>query len=188
MISEITHKSHKKEKQFKQLQKKLSALQVMKENYENSASSILLDKKLFLNYCQNIENLIQKSLKISLCKKIIDSKEVVDIVRGISSLSFSLNYENNGDVADLKLSPESLACQSIVNLFCIAFNMLIVKMYSRPEVDSFKTEDTKSLDNGDFNKDFSFDSSDKVNCFLSYSRTKTIFFNFFCFFKRPIRF
>ena len=163
----MTHKSQKKEKLIKQLQKKLSGLQVMKENYENSASSILLDKKLFLNYCQNIEGLIQKSLKVSLHKTIIDSKEVVGIIRNISSLSFSLNYESN-EVVDLKLSPESLACQSIVNLFCIAFNMLIVKMYTRP-VDSFQTEISKSLDKTDFNKEFSFDDSsdDKTNTLLS---------------------
>ena len=115
MVTEVTRKYHKKEKLVKHLEKKLSNLQVMKENYENSASSILLDKRLFLNYCQNIENLIQTSLRPVISGNDCDSKEVLEIIRQISTLSFGFEYES-GDVENIKLSPESLACQVSVKM------------------------------------------------------------------------
>ena len=42
LLNETTSKLNKKDKQIKQLTKKLSNLEVMKENYEKSACSILM--------------------------------------------------------------------------------------------------------------------------------------------------
>lgn len=169
LVADVTHRFSKKEKLAKQLQKKVQVLTVMKDNYENSASSILLDKKLFLNYCQNIEGIIENSLKISLYKQVLEPKEIIEIIRQISSVSFALDYEAMGENErnDWKLSPESLACQSIVNLFCITFNMLIVKLYSKENIGSIPANKPKELEEkvDSVKEDFSFDSSEKVSFF-----------------------
>ncbi len=127
MVGEVTRKYQKKEKLLRHLQKKVSSMQVMKESYEKSAQSILMDKKLFLNYCRAIEGLVQNSLRPAINGG-VESKEVLEIVRQISCVNFGVGYTVE-DPSGLKLSPESLACQSIVNLFCITFNMLLVKLY-----------------------------------------------------------
>lgn len=173
MITEVTRKYQKKEKLVKHLQKKVSNLQVMKESYENSASSILLDKRLFLNYCQNIDGLIQGSLKPLLTHDDVNSKEILDLVRQISSLSFDHNYEeSSNDISNLKLSPESLACQSIVNLFCITFNMLIVKFYCQG---SEEKEASDKVNGSSSTKDASFvDSSERTLLSSHYSDTNSM--------------
>lgn len=167
LVADVTHRFSKKEKLAKQLQKKVQVLTVMKDNYENSASSILLDKKLFLNYCQNIEGIIENSLKISLYKQVLEPKEIIDIIRQISSVSFALDFDALGENqnGDLKLSPESLACQSIVNLFCITFNMLIVKLYSKENIGSIPANKPQECEDkvDSLKEDFSFDSSEKVS-------------------------
>ena len=62
------------------------------------------DKDLFLNYCQNVEDLIQQVLCNQ--QELLDFTNILNIVKKISNLSFSEN-------SNLKLSPESLACKVI---------------------------------------------------------------------------
>lgn len=97
----------------------------MKENYENSASSILQDKDLFLNYCQNVEELIQKTLNNP--NSVLDFKYVFATVKQISNLSFSSN-------SNLKLSPESLACKNLVHLFCSILLRMIESEVNKKEL------------------------------------------------------
>lgn len=186
LVADVTHRFSKKEKLAKQLQKKVQVLTVMKDNYENSASSILLDKKLFLNYCQNIEGIIENSLKISLYKQVLEPKEIIEIIRQISSVSFALDYGATGENEknDWKLSPESLACQSIVNLFCITFNMLIVKLYSKENIGSIPANKPQECEEkvDSAKEDLSFDSSEKVSFWFLLNACFAIlnFFNFSC--------
>ncbi len=127
MVGEVGRKYQRKEKLVRHLQRKVSGLQAMKESYEKSAQSILVDKKLFLGYCRSVEALVQGGLRPAIDAG-VEWKQVLEIVRRISCVKFGVGHEL-ADAGGMKLSPESLACQSIVNLLCIAFNMLIVRVY-----------------------------------------------------------
>ena len=70
-----------------------------------------------MHYCQNIENIIGKSLKNSLSKDMIDAKEIKSIIEQISKISIGSNMESSNNMV-VKLSPESLACQVKKYLLC----------------------------------------------------------------------
>ena len=72
------------------------------------------DKDLFLNYCQTIEDLIQKALI-----QHTDLKNLFLIIKKIANISFTSD-------SSLKLSPESLACKAsfLFNFILISFTLI----------------------------------------------------------------
>ncbi len=88
---------------------------------------------MFINYCQTVENMLQKSLQALLVKEQVDYNEVISIIKKISNLTISSNYENYNQVT-IKLSPESLACQNLISLFCANYQMIISRIVSLEDV------------------------------------------------------
>ena len=125
IINELNMILNKRDEFIGQLQMRISDLQSAKDTYESSASSILLDKELFLNYCKKIESLINRSLVRSMKRSPINYNEIISIIKHISDISianstkssnnsnennFKSNNSNNNN-HQIKISPESIACQ-----------------------------------------------------------------------------
>lgn len=77
--------------------------------------------------------MVQKTLQALLVKDYVDYTEVISIIKKISNLTISSNYENYNNVT-IKLSPESLACQNLVSLFCANYQMIISRIVSLQEL------------------------------------------------------
>jgi hypothetical protein len=88
--------------------------------------------------------MVQRTLQALLVKEHVDYNEVNSIIKKISNLTISSNYENYSQVT-VKLSPESLACQNLVNLFCANYQMIISRIISLEEV--LTKNDIKPMNN-----------------------------------------
>ncbi len=99
---------------------------------------------MFLNYCQTVENMVQKTLQAYLTQEKVDYNEVIAIIKKISNLTISSNYEKYDQIT-IKLSPESLACQNLVNLFCANYQMIVSRIISLEDVLNYNN--IKSLNN-----------------------------------------
>ena len=112
------------------------------------------DKDLFLHYCQNVDNLVRQSLQVSLSKDLIDYKEVLQLIEKISRMSITGDYEHSNTLS-VKLSPETLACQNLVNIFCANYHIIVLKIITveeeasvlRKQLGILKDEFTKVLSN-----------------------------------------
>ena len=101
-----------------------------------------------------MDNLVRQSLQVSLSKDLIDYKEVLQLIEKISRMSITGDYEHSNTLS-VKLSPETLACQNLVNIFCANYHIIVLKIITveeeasvlRKQLGILKDEFTKVLSN-----------------------------------------